>query len=139
MIKNIFLIILVLFSLSVQALEKTSSKDSRVIVPKNNRFLEWDTKNISVATYKNELVVYLKGKVLVDKVGSFAYQVVEGDARKINLKNKHFEIEVIIHSVPSVIRFWLEHKEGKGVKLESYEVKIEESEPELSKEKLINY
>ena len=139
MIKNIILVVLLFSSLTVQAGNRSSVDSSKVIVPKNNRFLEWNSKEITVVSRKNDLLVHLKGRVLAEKVESFAYQVAEGDAQKINIRKKEFELDVAILSVPSVIRFWLERKEGKGVKLDSYEVKIEESELVNTKEKLINY
>ena len=62
-----------------------------------------------------------------------------GDAQKVPFSGKVFEVDALIDAIPAVIRLWMEVPEGKGIRLETYEVAIEPEGRVAPNTKLINY
>jgi hypothetical protein len=130
--------------------------ESKVILPKSNAYMKWDTSAIGVISQPRkdkpgkQYFLHLKGDILAKKVNSFSYQVNTGSAQKVTIvKHKHkiekkpvkevFELDVLIEELPSLIRLWMEVAEGRAIRLESYEVSVEPENAAAPNTKLINY
>ncbi len=118
---------------------------SRVIMPENNAYMKWDVPAIGIKAMERKdkpgkrYFLHLKGHILAKKVNSFSYQMNSGDAQKVPFSGKVFEVDALIDAIPAVIRLWMEVPEGKGIRLETYEVAIEPEGRVAPNTKLINY
>ena len=115
-------------------------------MPISDERITWDDSQISLFYVTNpdhpqkKLYLSLKGQLTHSNPRSFTLQAEGMEAMKVNLKGKSFQEKVEIPKIPNKVRLWLEHLDGKAVKVSTYEVVIR-SKPklEISREKLINY
>ena len=118
---------------------------SRVIMPENNAYMKWDVPAIGIKMLERKdkpgkhYFLHLKGHILAKKVNSFSYQMNSGDAQKVQFKDNVFEVDALIDAIPAVVRLWMEVAEGKGIRIENYEVSIEPEGRVAPNTKLINY
>ena len=89
---------------------------------------------------KKELYLQLKGNLMHSNPQSLTIQAEGAEAIRARIKGKAFFESVEIPKVPNKVRLWLEHHDGKAIKVSSYDVVIR-SKPrsEVPKDKLINY
>ena len=113
-------------------------------LPKNDDQITWDHSAISIfyegRGRQQKTFLTLKGTLTHANPKSFTLQVDSEEAMKVNLKGKGFEEKIRIPKVPAKVRLWLEHKDGKAVLIDRYEVQVRVKPSDTqSKDHLINY
>ncbi len=133
-------LITVLFLLIANA----SAGDFDFEIPENDSHIKWDRSAIrllgEVSAGKKKNYLLLKGTLVHVRPKSMTLQVNSEDAIRVGIKGMSFQKKVEISQFPAKVKIWLEHQDGKAVKVEEYLVNVhQKSASQNSKDHLINY